>query len=152
MQTVVVSTHLDAPPERVWELLQQPSTLLHVAAGLLRFSGASELPARWEEDAVFRTRLWVAGIVPLPWRHHIRLVRVDREHLRIESEESGGPVRTWNHRILVSAEGHGTRYVDEVDVEAGWLTGVVVLAARILYRYRQARWRRLTRSLQESAV
>jgi ligand-binding SRPBCC domain-containing protein len=151
MRTVVVSTHLDAPPERVWELLQQPSTLVHVAAGLLRFSGASELPARWEEGAQFSTRLWVAGIIPLPWRHHIRLVGIDGERLRIESEESGGPVRTWNHRILVSAEDHGTRYVDEVDIEAGWLTGVVALTARVLYRYRQARWRRLARSVPEPA-
>ncbi len=62
--------------------------------------------------------------------------------------EGGGPVRTWNHRLRFEPTGPSScRYTDEVEIEAGPLTASVWLFAAIFYRYRQARWRSLTRVL-----
>lgn len=79
MQTVEVSTQLDADAERVWTAMQHPTTFRYVCHGLIG--------------------------IPAP----------------------------------------AGRYTDTVDIDAGPLTGVVARAAVWIYRYRQARWRRLAR-------
>lgn len=148
MKSVRVSTHLAASPEDVWQLLKRPSTLVHVARGFLRFSGAARFPAEWQEGMGVVTRYWLFGCIPMPWRHHLSIERVDEAEGEVESREYGGPIRIWNHRIAVTPKGRGTHYVDEIDIDAGVLTGLVAVFANLFYRYRQARWRRLARSVR----
>jgi hypothetical protein len=69
---------------------------------------------------------------------------------QLRDDGSGQLVRTWDHLITVepadSAPGQRTprtRYIDQVDVDAGALTAPVWLWAHLLYRWRQRRWRRL---------
>ncbi len=78
----------------------------------------------------------------------MRVIRVAPQERVIESREGGGPVHTWNHRIKITPldEQH-CRYLDEVKLKAGLLTPFVWLFAQVFYRYRQARWRRLARTL-----
>lgn len=144
---VRVSTHLDADPEEVWQLLKRPSTLVHVSRFALRFSGAAEFPAEWNEGTRLVTRYWLIGLLPMPWRHHLLVERVDEVTRQVQSRETGGPIRTWDHRIQLTAEGQGTRYVDEIDIDAGLFTWFVAAFATLFYRYRQARWRRLVRGI-----
>ena len=88
-------------------------------------------------------RVCFLGVLPA-WTHTLRLVRV--APLELASEEHGGPVSAWNHRLLFEPTGERScRYTDRVEVRAGLLTPAVALFAMFIYRYRQARWRRLAR-------
>ena len=64
------------------------------------------------------------------------------------TNERGGPVRMWNHRIKVEPlSERRCLYTDELELRAGVLTAFVWLIAHLFYRYRQMRWRNLAQVL-----
>jgi ligand-binding SRPBCC domain-containing protein len=147
VSVVSVSTKLDAPADVVWETLQKTELLLYVMRPLLTVRG--DLPKSWREagQTVRIERLAFFGVVPL-WEHEIRIVRFDDEKREALTEERGGPVTRWEHRIKVEPlSGVSCRYTDEILLEAGSLTPLVRLFAEIFYRHRQSRWRALARVL-----
>ena len=144
---VRVSTRLPAPADLVWDTVKRTDTLRYVTRGLLGFRPEGELPERFAEGETYRMRLLFFGVLPA-WRHEIRIAGVDDAGREIRTEEHGGPIRSWQHRIAVDDEGWGsTRYLDEIQVAAGVLTPLVWFYTQLFYRYRQRRWRRLARSL-----
>ena len=144
---VRVSTRLSVPADVAWDRVKRTDTLRYVTRGLLGFRPDGEIPERLAEGETYTMRLLFFGVVPA-WRHEIHIVRLDEETHEIRTEERGGPVRSWRHRIAVDGEGWGsTRYLDEIEIAAGVLTPLVWFYAHLFYRYRQMRWRRLARRL-----
>ena len=144
-----IETVLTATPDVVWEVVKRSSTLVYVTRGMLAFEGAEHFPSRWTEGNQVDTRLRFFGFLPA-WRHRLQVARVDDERRIIQTLEGGGLVNNWDHRIEVDEAGEGTRYVDEVEIEAGALTSIVWLYAKALYRYRQRRLRRLVAQMRPS--
>lgn len=151
MASVTITTTLDAPAEQVWAAVQSPSTLSFVSHGILRFR-LDHRGAPWTEGETVTVRLLLLGVLPL-WRHHLTVAEVDHVRMQLRSEEFGGPVSTWKHRITVRPlDGDRCRYTDEIDIHAGILTGPVRAFAQLLYRVRQQRWRRLAPVLAGAAA
>jgi hypothetical protein len=150
MQTIEVSTELDADAERVWAAMQHPTTFLYVCRGLIgvpALAGRSE-PFRPGESGT--GWLFLFHVLPLS-RHTIELAELDGDTRTMRSREHGGLLRAWNHTLHVEPLGQGrSRYTDRVEIDAGPLTGVVARAAVWIYRYRQVRWRRLARRWLQS--
>jgi hypothetical protein len=141
------STELLAPADRVWAQVKRPATVRHVSKGLLGLRVAGGLPDRFTRGDTLRARLLLFHAVPL-WRHELQVVRVDDRDLVAETHEHGGPIRRWDHRIEVEQSlGPRSRYTDRVEIEAGVLTPLVWVGAKLLFAYRRARWRRLARGL-----
>lgn len=143
--TVRVSTHLDVPADRAWELARRSDTFRYVTRGVLGFRSSEPLPEVWRQGGASRGRLVLFHLVP-GWTHEIRITAVDSRAREIRTQEAGGPVTAWNHRIRIQPEGDGCRYTDEVRISAGMLTPLVWAYARVVFRYRQMRWRRLARA------
>jgi ligand-binding SRPBCC domain-containing protein len=144
---VRVTTRLPAPRDLVWDTVKRTDTLRYITRGLLGFRVEGGAPERLAEAETYRMRLLFFGLLPA-WRHEIRVTRLDEATHEIRTEERGGPIRTWRHRIAVDEEGWGsTRYLDEIEIQAGVLTPLVWFYAHVFYRYRQMRWRRLARRL-----
>jgi hypothetical protein len=122
--------------------VKKVDTLRYITRGVLGFRPRGTVPERLREGDVIRVRLFFFHVIP-GWSHEIRIVRVDDEARRIDTREGGGAVRTWNHTIAVEPAGAATRYSDEIEIEAGLLTAAVAAYARLFYRYRQRRWRKL---------
>jgi hypothetical protein len=143
-----ISTELDALASVVWAALKRKATFLHVTRGMLGFVGSGGWPDEFEEGQRESTRMLFFGLIPAPWMHELRIVRVDDGAREMRSNEGSGPVRVWNHTLLVEPlPGGRSRYTDEIEIKAGPLTPVVWAFARLFYRYRQARWRGLARLL-----
>src|SRR5215208_3560345 len=143
-----VSTSLDAPAAAAWETVKRLDTFRYVTRGVLGYRVAQGTPDDLREGLVVRGRLLFFHVLPA-WNHEIRVVRVDDEAREILTSENGGPVKNWGHTIRVETgqEPGRCRYTDEIDIRAGLLTPLVWAYAHIFYRYRQARWRRLARTL-----
>jgi ligand-binding SRPBCC domain-containing protein len=149
---VEVSTFLPLPPEQVWDLVRRPATLERVSAPLLRFTPRDgSLPPQWQVGE-YQMGVKLFGLVPLDdqivgieYPTHAGPGFALRDNGRACTRDGGpgGLIRRWDHLMLVMPEGHGTRYTDRVEVEAGAFTGAAALFARTLYRHRQKRWRRL---------
>lgn len=145
MKTVRLSTHLDAHPDQVWNELIKPRLLQFVAHPILQFTPISpeKFPERWAEgDYVLRMR-W-SGIVPLG-EHVIKISMPTESHgIRTARDNGHGTLaKRWDHLITVEPEGDGTRYTDQVDIDAGIMTPLVVAFARRFYLHRQKRWHQL---------
>lgn len=150
MTPVTVTTTLDAPAEQVWAAVQSPATLSLVSRGVLRFS-LDHHAATWSEGETVTMRLFLFGVLPL-WRHQLTVAEIDQAQMHVRSEESGGPVQTWNHRITIRPlNAHRCRYTDAIDIDAGALTAPVRAFAHLFYRVRQQRWRRLAPVLAGAA-
>lgn len=142
---VRISTPLAMPAEAAWQLVQRASTLQHVLRGALALQPDNPFPVQWREGQSHTMRLWFFHVIP-GWRHMLRFCRIDDARREILTSEAGGPVRTWNHLISVEPAGEtACRYSDAIEVRAGLLTPLVALYARLIYRYRQRRWRKLAR-------
>jgi hypothetical protein len=147
---VALTTELDVSPDALWEAVLRTDTLRYVARGLIGFR-TGELPELWATGQQVTARLMLFHVLPL-WRHTLVVRRVDRAERVIESEERGGPIRRWDHRVVVAADGGGARYTDIIDLEAGALTTFIWLFARLFYRHRQRRWRGLASRLRTAQL
>ena len=147
LMMVRVSTELEIPPELAWETVKKVSTLQYITRGLLGFHPLGEIPEAIAEGDVIRVRLFFFHVLPA-WKHEIRIVGLDEEARRIETMEHGGSVKRWNHVITVEPAGERrSRYTDRIDLDAGRLTPLIAGYAKLFYRYRQRRWRKLARQL-----
>ncbi len=140
-----LTTHLPAPPERVWEEVLRSRLLEHVAAPGVRFqpTSPSELPAIWS-DGSYEVRMLLFGWLPAG-KQIIRISRSSDGRAHVLRDDGAGQLaKRWDHTILVqpNADG-GTEYTDVLDVQAGALTPFVWTFAQFFYRHRQRRWRAL---------
>jgi len=136
-----ITSVLPASADQVWALVRQSRTLVFITRGLLRFGGVEQFPAEWQPGATVQTRLFFFGVLPA-WRHSLTVEWVDFDKRVAVTQERGGLIKVWNHRI--SAQPVSTsacQYTDEIDIQAGLFTPCVWLFAQIFYRYRHWRWR-----------
>lgn len=147
MAVVRVSTDLPLAAERACELARKPALFSFVVRPVLRIGGlpSGEAAATFGPGDELSGRLWWFGVLP-GWRHTLRIVTLDPQELF--TNERGGLVRTWNHRLTFEPRGAAAcRYTDEITLDAGPLTPAVWLFAQLMFRWRQARWRALARVL-----
>jgi hypothetical protein len=99
----------------------------YVLAPYLKTSRHLQIPDKIEPGLEAVGRLWWFGVIPA-WRHHIKVLRLDL--LEIYTNEWGGPVRTWNHRLnFIPTGDHSCSYTDEIEVDdgvRGWGTRLFV--------------------------
>lgn len=144
---VQVSTHLAARPSQVWEHVQTPALLRHVAAPLVTFTSREPagFPERWSAGP-HRVWMFAFGFIPLgPQTVGIEIGSSEDGIYRVRDNGSGLLVRVWDHLITLEPEEDGTRCTDRVRIEAGLMTPLVWAFAMVFYRWRQARWRSLVK-------
>ncbi len=147
-RTVSISTHLPASPDAVWDHVQTPRLLHHVAWPLIRFvpKGAPWPAERWTEGR-HETWMFLFGLIPIGWQViGIELPTATPGRHVVRDNGYGPLIRRWDHWIEIEPEGRGTRYTDTVHIDAGLLTPLITAFAKIFYRHRQRRWRSLARS------
>ena len=127
-------------------------TFLYTIRGAFGYQGADRWPEELHEGQEIQDRILFLRLIPA-WRHHVRLVRVDEKRREILSQERGGFIRAWNHRIHIEPENTARcRYIDEIEIRAGILTPLVWAFAHLSLRYRQLRLRRLIQWLVKATL
>lgn len=146
---VDIATTIALPPERVWQAVQKPQLLRHIAWPLIRFSpsGAADWPAHFVDGEPVAGRLWLLGFIPFGRQWIVPSLHLPPQGdspKRLRDNGYSRLIRRWDHWISVEPDGAGgTRYSDTVEVEAGVLTPLIGLFAHLFYRHRQRRWRGL---------
>jgi len=151
MQTITVSTILDAPADVVWPAATTPHAFVHVAKGMLRLPAAEHLDRPWRVDDEIRGWTFLFGVVPFSI-HRLSIESIDHHSRTIVSDEGGGMIRSWRHELTTTPVGENQcQYVDRIDIDAGPMTPFVAAFAAVFYRYRQRRWRSLAPLLAATA-
>lgn len=148
-----LTTDLPLSPERACQLARDPALFAFVVRPVLRATGLPSADVEAAPGTTFTARLWLGCLVPA-WRHQLTIVTLeDRE---IATNERGGPVKQWDHRLTFEPHPDGDpdacRYSDEVTLDAGLATPLTALLARALFRWRHARWRTLARAIASSSA
>lgn len=145
MKTIEISTFLSAPHETVIDHVERSELLQYITRGMIRFKPIDppEFPERWAPGK-YRAKMYWKGFLPVGWQ----VVQIEAQPVKngvwsIRDNGYGGLIKTWDHMIEISAKDGGTHYVDRIDVEAGILTPFVAIFAKLFYKHRQKRWRRL---------
>ncbi len=149
MSKVTLTTELPIAAEAACKLARTPELFAYVVRPILSVPGLL-VPDRVEPGMETSARLWWFGVLPT-WRHHLRLIHL--APTEIYTNEWGGPVRTWNHRLTFTPLTESScRYTDEVEIDDG-ITGFGTrLFVRLMFAHRQRRWRELTRLLASSEL
>jgi hypothetical protein len=146
-RTIRRSTDLDADPDLVWAAVRTPQAFRFVTRGLLDWRPLRGRVEPWREGEESTGWLLLGGVLPFS-RHRIRVAEIDHAARILRSDESGGPIRSWRHDILVEPlDGGRTRYTDVIAIDAALFTPVVAAFAWWFYGIRQRRWRRLAEVL-----
>ncbi|MGB3893511.1 hypothetical protein [Mycolicibacter sinensis] len=140
MSTVVLHTELPLSAEHAAALARKPALMQFVLAPVVKLP-ALAAPDRIEVGTRASARLWWFGVIPA-WTHHIEITELD--DLMIYTNEHGGPVRTWNHRLTFTPiDEHRCRYTDEIEIDAGIKGLATRLFIRLMFAHRHRRWRAL---------
>lgn len=140
MATISVSSELPLPAHTAAALARKPAVMQFVLSPLVRTPGLVA-PDRVGVGTRVTARLWFLGLLPT-WRHTIEVRRLD--DLELYTNEHGGPVRTWNHRLIFTPVGEDRcRYTDEIETDPGFLGAATRAFAWLLFRHRHRRWRQL---------
>lgn len=145
MKVVEVSTMLPMSPQKATELMIRSDTLIFEST-IFTFKDSGKFPEIWQSGQLIETHLVLLGLVPLgPYSIYFSEVDGDKRYFR--TSEGGGVVQRWEHlRSIKEVELDGFGYDDEciltdrVEIEAGWMTWLVCLIAKLNYRHRQKRW------------
>jgi hypothetical protein len=146
---IELTTELDAPAERVWSAMQHPAAMLYVCRGLVGLPGLEGRTEPIVEGEQGSGWIFLFHTLPLA-RYHIVVEDVDPATRTIRTVERGGMLSRLVHTFSVddvndidAGDAGRCSYRDLVEIDAGHLTPLVASFAELLYRYRQARWRRL---------
>ena len=143
-RTLKISTYLAADLETVKSYLMTPALLNYVAGGLMKFHPIepNSFPSKWVERK-FSIKMFAFHFLPIGKQ----IIGIEfpqkSDHWVLRDNGSGSLIKTWDHLIFLESEGGGTRYTDEVSIDAGLLTLPIYIYAFIFYSYRQMRWRKL---------
>jgi len=110
----------------------------------MRPAGGKPWPTLWEPGE-FRVDLFLFGVLPIGWQAvSVHLLPEEGGTRRAEDKGHSLLIRRWHHILEVAPDGQGgTLYTDRLTIDAGLLTPIVTLFARILFAHRQRRFRRL---------
>jgi len=145
-KTTIISrtTDLPIPAETAFALAQKLELFRYVSAPIFTIPKI-DVPATLTPGVEGEARLWWFGVIP-SWKHHLRLVSVGDNEMY--TNEHGGPVRTWNHRLtFVPLTATSCCYTDAIEVDGGPMGFGTRLFVRLMFRYRHRRWRGLARVL-----
>ena len=136
---VTIRSRVPFPARDVFEALVSPAAIQATSKPLVRYTIDPE-PAAWEVGKTYTARMFRPGNLPI--EHTIRVVRLDREALVFETDESNATAPVWHHHASVTASGPSDSTVtDTLDVEAGRATLLMAAFAHVVYRYRRYRLR-----------
>jgi ligand-binding SRPBCC domain-containing protein len=138
---IKIETSFDAPAEKVWPYLLELKTLQYIARPLVYFKPKVEFN-QFREGENYNLTLKILGLFPI--RNHLIFIKeLNKASLTIKSQESNAIIPIWNHTISLKPNGDKTDYTDEIEINAGKLTKIISTFAKIFYKHRQKRWKKL---------
>lgn len=152
MPTVSLSLEVPASAAQMWSGVTSPIGFRFVSRGLVRWPVVASRTERWHEGETVTGWMFMAGFLPMS-RHSLTFVRLDDESREFSTNEHGGPIRSWNHRITVTPLTEATSRIDDrVTFDGGVLTPALWVLVRLFYAIRRPRWVGLARALAHGTV
>lgn len=119
--------------EALWALTKDADALVAMNAAMVKMEGVPPGPFHTGQDITCTVSLF-GKLPPQPYRFVFDEVNDAERYFR--STEHGSGVKSWKHLARVEDTATGARLIDEIEIDAGWKTPLVVFWANRLYRAR----------------
>jgi len=142
---IIISSTLYNSAEKIWNKLLNIETLIEICKPMATFkSKLNEKEMKWEINKGYIFKLFIYGFIPFG-DHKIILKKLDKENKIILSNEYNKIVKIWNHLIIMENLGENEiKYTDEVEIYAGIFTLFTAIWAKLFYKHRQKKWKRIS--------
>ncbi|MEO0817062.1 MAG: SRPBCC family protein [Pseudomonadota bacterium] len=129
-----ISRDYGVPAHVLWADIVDFAALAESMEGAITYEGLPDGEPALGQPYTVRLKRW--GWLPMgQWT--MTVVERDDTNFVMRSEEHGGPVRRYKHRLTVEPlSGDTCRYTDQCDVDAGWLTPLIAPQFRKMYERR----------------
>jgi len=135
-------TKMTCPRDVVWREMSSIATLDAVSWPLLRLIPmGNPLGDRWQEGKTYHFQLKLFYFIPLHIQE-ISFVQFDDVNFTYQTQERGGPISDWRHRVTIELTSGGCLLRDEIHFQAGLSNVSVWCFSQLLYRVRRLRLRR----------
>lgn len=133
MQTVLISHDYAVPAPALWAIVTDYDALAEVMQGVVEFEGLP--PGRTKTGQSFEVMVSLFGKLPQQ-PYQMDVLESSDKAMLLRSSERGAGVKRWLHTLTVVPTPSGCRLVDQIEIDAGFLTPLFALWARYLYRAR----------------
>lgn len=150
---ILLRLTLDCEPDVAWKAIADPQVFAAVSAPLLTFKSLekSGFPHAWDGSGPHLVSLKVFGLIPLGTQT-IDVSFTKRPGGVRMMVDSGSPqsgplnlVRSWDHRMAISASGKQTLYRDRLIFSAGIWTPMVFLSLWSFWQWRAGKLKKLAK-------
>lgn len=122
------------PAQVLWTDLVDFDALAESMEGAITYVEMPKGEPKLDRPYTVRLKRW--GLLPMG-RWMMTVVERDNAALQLRSEEHGGPVKLYHHRLnVVRLDGNLCQYTDTCDVNAGWLTPLIAPMFQSMYEKR----------------
>ncbi len=137
---VEVTALYDADPDEVFAAALQFDELLDAMSSLAVYEGLAPGTVA-EEGKTYTVDVTFWGLIKMTG-HKMFVEKLDKANRLLQSRESGNGIKNWDHNLSVRPEDGKARWVDLIEIDAGWQTPFVARFARFVYtrrhKHRQA--------------
>lgn len=130
---VRVISDYTVPADLLWAVTRDLDALVDMNAAMVKMDGVPHGDMHTGQDITCTVSLF-GKLPPQPYRFVIDELNDTERYFR--STEHGSGVKSWKHLARVEETATGSRLIDEIDIDAGWKTPLVVFWANRLYRAR----------------
>ncbi|WP_424929642.1 hypothetical protein [Amaricoccus tamworthensis] len=133
MRSVLIKNDYPASATRLWALATDYDALRQVAQGNVEFDGLPH--GRFQAGQKVSVMISLFGIFPKR-PYNIEILECDETRMVLRTCEEGAGIKSWRHTVRITETGGKSLLTDQVDIDAGWLTGLAAMLARHIYRTR----------------
>jgi len=152
MPTVSLTARVPASTDDMWRAVVSPLGFRYVSRGLVRWPVVATRTTRWREGETVEGWMFFFGFIPVA-RHRLTFVTLDDLSYTFQTDERGGIISSWQHRIVVSAAGAKDSVVtDSVTFSGGIFTPALWVLVKLFYLVRAPRWIGLARAVHSGEL
>jgi len=140
------SSVLPIGAEELWEEIKYFKSLQYISYPYAVFESVNgRKDFLWKKGRTFQLNCKIFNFIPFGV-HTIKITDFDSESLEISSKESNSHVPVWNHKIYIKpVDSTHTKYMDKVEIDAGWKTTFIYMWAKLFYSHRHRKWKKIIR-------
>lgn len=132
-KTIRIENFYAVSPEAVWAAAKRFDQLEQLSAGSVAYRGLPSDPVKQGDVINFEVKPFYSS----KWNPYtVEMELVDDQNMSFVSMEKGAGIKEWKHTMSVVPEGQGARQIDEIYIDAGFLSGLVAMAAKRMYKKR----------------
>jgi ligand-binding SRPBCC domain-containing protein len=132
-QTIHLEHDYANDPDTVWAFAKDFTMLAPMSEGSVAFQGLPTEPVVQGQVVDFQVKPFYARSFK-PYR--VIMHEVNDAERRFVSLEEGAGVKSWRHTLSVTATETGARQIDEIEIDAGFMTPIIAVLAKRMYRKR----------------